>query len=458
MKLKYLILCVLFTHINASILITKKASENNSVILANVDENRCNDRRIIFVEAKDHKENSKRAVYPNLLSFPRYVGEDKGSNYNIKGYKKSKPIAYIKQIPHTYSFIDANHGILNEHQLSISKKKCFSKFYQPQSKERTLQINELTRIAMERCKTAKDAIKTMGELSEKHGFFGYGETLIVADKNEGWVFEISPPPNGKGAIWVSKRVLDGEVFIASNEFRIEKIDQNDPNILHSKNLFEIAKKHKWLDENNKINWAQSLSKENTYSLNFLELQKKINPNLKFKKYSFSIKPNKKFSLYDIINILRDSNSTHKCGFICVTELRSYLPDFIGGVTWIGLDKPKTTCFVPFYAGVKTLPISYQTGDPKIFTHDSAWWVFNFVSNWALIKYSDMRKDIQKVQFKLENAMFEKQKEIEKKALKLYKKNKIFAREFLTFYCIKNANSVINQWWRLSYFLIEKYSN
>jgi dipeptidase len=457
MKIRYLLICVLFKHVNASILITKKASKKNSVIVANVDENICNDRRIIFVEDKDYKENSKRAVYPNFFFFPRYVGEDKGSNYNIKGYKKSSPLGHIKQVSHTYSFIDANHGILNEHQLSISKKRCFSKFYHPSSKERILQINELTRIAMERCKTAKDAVKTMGELAEKHGFFGEGETLIVADKNEGWVFEISPTPSGKGALWVSKRVEDGEVFIASNEFRIEKVDKNDKDVMHSKNLFEIAKKRKWLDEDSKVNWAQSLSKESKYSLNFLELQKKINPNLKFKKYTFSIKPHKKFSLYEIINIFRDLNSD-KCGFICVTELRSHLPDFIGGVTWIGLDKPKTTCFVPFYAGVKTLPISYQTGDPKIFTHDSAWWVFNFVSNWALIKYSDMRKEIQKVQFKLENAMFKKQKEIEEKALKIYKKNEILAREFLTFYCIKNANSIINQWWRLSYFLIEKYSN
>lgn len=501
------------------ILVTKEASLDGSTIVAHTDDNELKDQRIIFVPAQNHKKNAKRFIYPDPSYFPRYVGKKKGPNYNIKGYPKSKALGAIPQIKHTYSYIDGNHAIINEKQLAIGECINSSKFIFKKNKNRIFQgTAELSKIALERCSSAKEAIQMIGRLLKKWGYFSWGETLIIADKEEGWVLEICSDPNGN-AIWVAKKVPPGEIFVAANEFRIRDINPTDPNIIYSKNLFKIAEKHGWYDpKKNTFDWLRSTSPGEYchpyYSLRRVwRLFSKINPDLKLspwakdgytKKYPFSIKPKKKLSIYDIMNLFRDHyegtqfdltkgiaagpfgnpnrylglcdlpslSSTEKttqgaweralsepfCKYCYVTQLRKNFPDPIGGITWIGLDAPNTTCFVPFYCGINNLPISYQTGSPKTFSKDIAWWAFNFVANWATLKYSFIIKDIKNIQKNIELLELKTQKKLERKALKLYKKNPSLTKNFLTKYCSDNANFVIQKWWQLSYFLIEKYTN
>ena len=82
-------------------------------------------------------------------------------------------------------------------------------------------------------------------------------------------------------------------------------------------------------------------------------------------------------------------STQQTGFSMVTQSRKWLPDAVGGLTWYGLDDTWFTCYVPLYCGIEAIPESYATGGLSRFTWDSAWWVFNFVSNFANLKYSYM---------------------------------------------------------------------
>jgi len=80
---------------------------------------------------------------------------------------------------------------MNEHQLSIAECTDKAKVHpEPEAGKRIFYSAELSRVALERCKTARKAIKLMGELIEQYGYYGTGETLIVADKEEGWVMEI----------------------------------------------------------------------------------------------------------------------------------------------------------------------------------------------------------------------------------------------------------------------------
>ena len=147
-----------------------------------------------------------------------------------------------------------------------------------------------------------------------------------------------------------------------------------------------------------------------------------------------------------------------CGYCYVTELRNWLPDSIGSVTWMGLDEPYNTCFVPFYAGALDLPTSYQTGNTSNFNKNTAWWAFNFVSNLSALKFSYMKEDIQKIQKHLEATSFAKQAQIEAEALRLYKKDPKSACQYLTKYSNENASYVVNKWWKLSTYLIEKYAD
>jgi len=146
------------------------------------------------------------------------------------------------------------------------------------------------------------------------------------------------------------------------------------------------------------------------------------------------------------------------GFIYINQARAWLPDPVGGVSWIGYDKPAESCLVPFYVGVTNLPKAYQVGSTMVFDRSFAWWAFNFVANWAELKYSYMIKDIQALQAEIESKQYAMQPAIEKAAQELVPKNPALAREFLTRYCTDNANQVLEQWWVLGDRLIAKYSD
>lgn len=500
-----------------TMLITKKATTDGSLIVSHSDDDELGDQRIVYVPAQSHKKGSKRAIYlDNSNNYPRYVGKDTSPAYNLKGFKKTEPLGYIDQVEKTYAYIDANYGIINEYQLSIGECTNSTYFQFDQEKDkRIMGIGQLSKIALERCKKAKDAVKLMGELAEKYGYYGFGETLLLADKEEGWVFEISCTPDGTSAMWVAKKVPDGEVFVAANQFRIQDIDPNDPDILFSSNLFELAKKYGW-NKDKKLNWLKSVC-PGEFDHPYYCLRRVwrafslINPSLNLSPYvegpyttyyPFSIKPEKKLTIQDIMKIHRDhyegtpfdmtkglaagpygspnrylgtydrvdfpnkmttklkgawerSISIYYTGFIYVTQIRDWLPDSIGGVTWIGFDDPYLTCFIPFYAGVTNLPDSFQYGSPDKFDKNFAFWAFNLCANW-IYYFNYASQDIINKQKQLETLEFKQQQDIENKALSIHKTSPAKAKKYLTNYCINNANNVVKEWWGLLDFLLGKY--
>ena len=134
------------------------------------------------------------------------------------------------------------------------------------------------------------------------------------------------------------------------------------------------------------------------------------------------------------------------------------PDPIGGVFWFGVDDTYSTVYVPMYCGINEVPKSYAvgTGDFYHFTWESAFWVFNFVSNYAYSRYSDMITDIQVIQRELEGIFFAEQSEIEKAALTLYKQSPRLAIDYLTEYSVNVGNSTVERWRTLGEELLVKY--
>ena len=96
-----------------------------------------------------------------------------------------------------------------------------------------LSITELTRIAMERSNSSRAAVTIMGTMAAKYGFYGEdgfegsGESLMVVDKNEGWVFHVLSHPSGVGAIWAAQRVPDDHVAAVTNHYSIRNVDLTD---------------------------------------------------------------------------------------------------------------------------------------------------------------------------------------------------------------------------------------
>ena len=161
-----------------------------------------------------------------------------------------------------------------------------------------------------------------------------------------------------------------------------------------------------------------------------------------------------------------ATSTQQTGFSFVSQSgrrlndkrNTLLPDPIGGILWFGLDDTNSTVYTPMYCGIRSVPKSFAvgTGSFNEFTWESAFWVFNFVSNYAYSRYSDMIQDIKKVQGELEGNYIAMTKEIDQAAYSLYKKSPELAREYLTKYSVETGDALTKRWKKLGEFLIFKY--
>lgn len=217
-----------------------------------------------------------------------------------------------------------------------------------------------------------------------------------------------------------------------------------------------------------------------------------------KPYPLWIKPDNKLSLHDVMNIMRDHYegtdfdmtkgidagpfgcpircrgltwevdgvkyswerpiSTQQTGFSFISQSRGWLPDAVGGVYWYGVDDTYTTCYIPLYCCINDLPKPFSIGNLQKFSWDSAWWVFNFVSNIANLKYSYMVKDIQKVQTALEGNSLALQPVIEKTALEMLKSDPELTAKFLTDYSVSRGELVVKRWIELGEYLLTKYND
>lgn len=151
-------------------------------------------------------------------------------------------------------------------------------------------------------------------------------------------------------------------------------------------------------------------------------------------------------------------STQQTGFSFVSQSRSWLPNPIGGILWFGLDDTYSTVYTPMYCGILDVPYSFAQGNGSMveFTWNSAFWVFNFVSNYAYSRYSDMIQDIRKLQAQLESKFIAYTPAIDQAALTLYQIDPMLAREFLTGYSIEQGDNTTKVWRELGEYLINKY--
>ena len=135
-------------------------------------------------------------------------------------------ISSFSQVEETYALIEAGYGIMNEHQVAIGESTCASKLYAFPSThggKARIEVSQMSEIALERTKTAADAVKLMGKLAEELGFYAAdwtggdaskgegGEALTVIDPNEAWVFHVCADDTGTSAVWVAQRVPEGHV-------------------------------------------------------------------------------------------------------------------------------------------------------------------------------------------------------------------------------------------------------
>jgi dipeptidase len=151
-------------------------------------------------------------------------------------------------------------------------------------------------------------------------------------------------------------------------------------------------------------------------------------------------------------------STQQTGFSFVAQSRSWLPDPVGGILWFGVDDTYYTVYSPMYCGITSVPETFAVGNGDImtFSENSAFWVFNQVTNFAYTRTRLLIGELQKKQTELEDGYINETINIDKSAEALYKKSPSKAVKYLTDYSVKAGNNTVMQWKELYKFLFTKY--
>ena len=435
-----------------------------------------------------------------------------GAMLDIFEWDSGKFLGQIKQVAHTFAVV----GNMNEHQVSIGETTWGGR-EELKDPKAIMDYGSLMYIALQRAKTAREAIKVITDLVAEYGYYSSGESFSIADPNEVWIFEIiSKGTNNKGAAWVARKVPDGCICAHANQARIRQFPLNDKeNCLYAKDVISFAREKGYFKgEDKNFSFADAFAPLDYSALRFCEARvwsmfRRAAPSLNLsidyvngvkgaEPLPLWIKPDNKLSVHDVMELMRDhfegtdfdmtkdigagpfqlpyrwrpltwqvdsveycnerAVSTQQTGFSFVAQARSWIPDPIGGVLWFGVDDTYSTVYVPMYCGINKVPNAYAvgTGSFEDFTWESAFWVFNFVSNYAYLRYSDMIKDIQKVQRELEGNFLADQPQIEEAALTLYKQSPQLARNYLSDYSVKLGNATVKRWKKLGEFLIYKY--
>ena len=149
-------------------------------------------------------------------------------------------------------------------------------------------------------------------------------------------------------------------------------------------------------------------------------------------------------------------STQQTGFSFVSQSRSWLPDPIGGSSLVWRRRYLFHLLHAPLLRYQCLPKSYTVGSLQKFSWESAWWVFNFVANFANLKYSYMKPEIQAVQSRIEgDYLF--QPVVDRTAVDLYRPTPRGIR-YLTDYSVWHAEQVVDRWRELGEYLVMKYND
>ena len=186
------------------------------------------------------------ALY-GFLHFVPAADHPEGAVREVKDWDTGKPLCTIPQVPHTYNVV----GNMNEHQLAIGETTWGGR---PELESgEGIDYGSLIYIALERCKTAREAIKCMTDLVAEYGYASSGETFSIADPNEVWLMElIGKGKVEKGAVWVATRIPDDCIAAHANQARFTTINFKDKeNWMWSKDVVSFARKQGYFEGKDK---------------------------------------------------------------------------------------------------------------------------------------------------------------------------------------------------------------
>ncbi|MBQ8336816.1 MAG: C69 family dipeptidase [Bacteroidaceae bacterium] len=449
-----------------------------------------------------------------LAHFPA-ARHPQGAMRDVYDWDTGVLLGQIPEAPVTYNVV----GNINEHQVAIAETTFGGR---PELVDTTgiIDYGSLMYIALQRSRTAREAIDVMTSLVQEYGYYSSGESFSIADPDEVWVLEmISKGPHEKGAVWVAVRIPDDCISAHANQARIRKFDMKDKeNVLYSKDVIKFARKMGYYNGSDAdFDFAAAYCPADFGGLRYCDARVwsffNMFADADMSRYvawasgdataepmPLYFKPKAPLSLQDVQNGMRDHYegtpfditgdlgagpykmpyrvsplscevdgkeyfnerpiSTFQTAFTFVAQLRSSLPDAVGGVMWFGTDDANMVVYTPVYCCATAVPDCYaaEYADPVEFSWKSSFWVFNWVSNMIYPKYSMVIDDMRAVQCRLEKSFYEQSKRVEREAAEAYGASPKHAVRMLTDFTCESAEHALAEWRKFGEKVIVKYND
>ena len=454
-------------------------------------------------------------MFQNLCHYPA-AKHAKGEMRKIFDWDSNKYYGEIPEAAETYNVI----GNINEWQVTIGETTYGGREEMVDSTG-IMDYGSLIYVALQRSKTAREAIKVMTTLANTYGYNSGGETFTICDPNEAWIMEMMGKGAGsKGAVWVALRIPDDAICAHANQSRIGKFNMKDKkNVMYAKDVVSFARSKGWFKgKDADFSWKMAYAKPDFSGRRFCDarawamlnhfydmspyLDWALGKNPDAQDMPLWVVPNKKVSVQDVENVMRDHYegtplsvadgsdigggiwempyrptplmykvdgkqyfnerpvSTQQSGFVFVSQMRSWLPREIGGVFWFANDDANMAAFTPVYCSMTQRPECYNTpgADALHFSKKNAYWVCNMTSNMVYPRYSLMFPTLKEVRDSLDNSYFAAQAGVEKKAQELYAQNPQAAVKYLNDYSVEKAQQMLARWNQLFEFMVVKYND
>ena len=454
-------------------------------------------------------------MFQNLCHYPA-AKHAKGEMRKIFDWDSNKYYGEIPEAAETYNVI----GNINEWQVTIGETTYGGREEMVDSTG-IMDYGSLIYVALQRSKTAREAIKVMTTLANTYGYNSGGETFTICDPNEAWIMEMMGKGAGsKGAVWVALRIPDDAICAHANQSRIGKFNMKDKkNVMYAKDVVSFARSKGWFKgKDADFSWKMAYAKPDFSGRRFCDarawamlnhfydmspyLDWALGKNPDAQDMPLWVVPNKKVSVQDVENVMRDHYegtplsvadgsdigggiwempyrptplmykvdgkqyfnerpvSTQQSGFVFVSQMRSWLPREIGGVFWFANDDANMAAFTPVYCSMTERPECYNTpgADALHFSKKNAYWVCNMTSNMVYPRYSLMFPTLKEVRDSLDNSYFAAQAGVEKKAQELYAQNPQAAVKYLNDYSVEKAQQMLARWNQLFEFMVVKYND
>ncbi|MDE6288511.1 MAG: C69 family dipeptidase, partial [Muribaculaceae bacterium] len=358
--------------------------------------------------------------------------------------------------PVTYNTI----GHIHDHGVTIAESTWGGR--EELAGSGLIDYGSLIYIALERSKTAREALDTMISLVDKYGYASEGESFSIADPEEVWILElIGKGKTDPGAVWVARRVPDGMISGHANHARIHTFPLNDPETLYSPDVIDFARSQGYFEgDDADFDFSRAYAVTDVLALRgcdarvwayynhflpdgeadawlpwILEGKGEVMP--------LWVKPSKPVSANDLKWMMRDhfegtpldmtldpgagpfevpyrwrpltyevdgntytherAIATQQTGFSFVSSMNDARPEPMRGVLWFGVDDANTCVYIPVFNSATEVPRELMQGNGDLYTlsWDAMFWVNNYVANQAYNRYSQMIPDIRKVQLGFE---------------------------------------------------------